>query len=409
MTAASHWARIAIAVVCVVCACAAPKRAVFQAREDGKAVAQAAPASAPAATKPAPRRASGLVIVRLASLEGALEIDARDSAGRHHKLRRSKNGLVVDGASSAELLLTSDSGASVEVGGARYAGRVRVRVATSGEWWIENEVDLEDYVAGVVAKELGFGEVPREAWRAQAIAARSYALAALEERGARRSDPYLFDSVRDQAYGGRPQPRNAKERASVESLLEAVQSTRGLVLTERGECVDARYHASCGGRTANGRDVFPELRATSLQSVACAPCARDASAAWTWTASAEQLRDFAHKLAVGERVTRITPTRVDASERWLEVELQGDRASRRLRFEELRRAFGPDKLRSARIVDTWPKVGAEISGGLLFRGAGFGHGAGLCQRGARARAREGWSAERILAHYYSGARIEDRR
>lgn len=363
----------------------------------------------PPGVKAAPRRASGRVTIRLASLSGAREIETVDAAGARHVLRRADGRLTVDGEATAEFALEARPGASVAVASARYPGTVRVRTDSAGEWLVENEVDLEDYVRGVVAKEMGFGDVPREAWRAQAIAARSYALAALDERGARRADPYLFDGVRDQAYIGCPQPRNERERKSVDALTAAVRSTSGLALMENHRYLDARYHASCGGRTAEGSTVFPELRSECFQGAECAPCAKDPNSGWEWTASGAALDQFALRAGVGAHVKRIHPTRVDASQRWIEVDVVGDRTTRRMRFEELRRELGRDKLRSARILDTWPKGSDEIRGGMLFRGAGSGHGVGLCQRGAQALAREGWSAERILAHYYGGASIEERR
>ncbi len=361
-----------------------------------------------AATAPR-RRASGPVSVRLSSLEALPRLELVDGDGTRHIATRAASKVRTASGEHAQLELKAAPGRPIEVGALRFSGAVRVQVGRDGQWEIFNELDLEPYVACVVARELGFGDLPAQAWRAQAIAARSYAVANLEQRSAARPDPYLFDGVRDQAYAGLPLPRNARERESLERLMAAVASTRGSILLEEGACVDARYSASCGGATADGRAVFPELRSTCLASVACAPCAASADSRWSWTAPTEALEKLARERGLGARVVRLEVLRRDSSGRWLEVELVGDARSQRLRFEELRRELGREKLRSARILDTWPGLGEHLSGGLLFRGAGRGHGAGLCQLGALEFARRGWSAERILQHYYPGSGIEDRR
>ena len=71
----------------------------------------------------------------------------------------------------------------------------------------------------------------------------------------------------------------------------------------------------------------------------------------------------------------------------------------------LRAAFGFTRLKSGLIDKLWPAAGEEIVDGLYFSGRGRGHGVGLCQVGARDYARQGWSADQILAHYYAGAQV----
>ncbi len=379
------------------------------------AAAEPAPRTAPTST-PVPReaalvrrRASGTVTVRL-SVPASATLEFSDARGARRNARRVGGEVALDDRPPRQSVeVAAGDGRTIAIGSGAYRGSLRISVEPSGEWRIENQVELEDYVLGVVARELGFGDRPREAWRAQAIAARSYALANLEQRGAARRDPYLFDGVRDQAYGGEPQPANAREGSSLERLREALRSTAGLVLLESDEYVDARYHSSCGGRTADGRSVFPELRSSCLSSVACEPCASSDAVKWSWTARRDELNALARAHELGDELVSLAPLERDGSQRWLAVELVGDRSTKRLRFEELRRALGRDKLRSALVLGLWPKAGEKLSTGLAFRGAGFGHGAGLCQQGALEYARRGWSAEQILAHYFPGARIEDRR
>jgi stage II sporulation protein D len=269
-----------------------------------------------------------------------------------------------------------------------------------------NRLDLEQYVAGVLAAEVVLWSAMPAELEAQAIAARSYAVAALEDRRRVHRDPWLLAGVRDQAYAGLlPEA----DRSLEGRLRAAVERTRGRVLVERGRVVDARFHAACGGATADGRSVFPEADFDCLRSVACEPCASERAAIWSTTAVPAALARAAESAGVGSRLTGLEPARRDPSGRWLEVELRGERGTRVVRFEELRGALGPDAVRSARVVRTWPHAGEAIEAGLYLEGRGRGHGVGLCQNGAHGYARMGWTSARILDHYYPGARVADAR
>lgn len=108
-----------------------------------------------------------------------------------------------------------------------------------------NDVDMENYLKGVVPSEMPSSwEI--EALKAQAIAARSYAIANLGKRGSLGFD--LKDTPEDQAYGG----------ASVETTRtnSAVDETSGLVLTYNYKVISAFYSASAGGQTINAKDVW---------------------------------------------------------------------------------------------------------------------------------------------------------
>ncbi len=108
-----------------------------------------------------------------------------------------------------------------------------------------NEVNLEDYIKGVVPSEMPSGW-ELEALKAQAIAARSYALANLGKRASLGYD--LKDTPEDQAYGG----------ASAETVKtnRAVDDTNGLVLTYNYKVVSAFYSASAGGQTVTAKEAW---------------------------------------------------------------------------------------------------------------------------------------------------------
>ena len=127
-------------------------------------------------------------------------------------------------------------------------------VATKGKWYrgelvvynfnkkltVINILPLEMYLLGVVPSEMP-SSWNYEAHKAQAIAARSYAIANLNKHGTRSYD--LLDTPADQAYGG--------ASAEKKNTNQAVVDTKGIVLTYKGKVIPAYYHASSGGQTIN--------------------------------------------------------------------------------------------------------------------------------------------------------------
>jgi stage II sporulation protein D len=146
-------------------------------------------------------------------------------------------------------------GAPIVWDGSAYHGVLVVRSA-GGRLSVVDAVDLEDYVRGVVGREMPF-RWPIDALEAQAVAARSYALATL--RPGRRFD--LFADDRSQVYGG--------VGAETDRTLEATDQTAGRILTFDGHVATTYFFSTSGGRTADVRDVWPGLGAVPyLRSVA---------------------------------------------------------------------------------------------------------------------------------------------
>lgn len=130
--------------------------------------------------------------------------------------------------------------------GKSYRGEIELVLSTkSGKLSVVNLVSMEEYLFGVVPHEMPSGW-PLEALKAQAVAARTYATV---NRGKYKADGFdLVDTNMDQAYGG-----IASEAAST---TQAVQETRGMVLTYGGAVVTAYYHSSSGGHTENNENVW---------------------------------------------------------------------------------------------------------------------------------------------------------
>jgi stage II sporulation protein D len=142
----------------------------------------------------------------------------------------------------------------------RYRGRLLLFLNDRGSLNLINELTVEEYLRGVVPKELGPELYPRlEALKAQTVAARTYALRHLDEFRSEGFD--LCAGVRCQVYGGMDAEHPLSDRA--------VAETEGQILLWRDELVEAYYSATCGGHTEDAEVIFPWLRAPYLRGVPC--------------------------------------------------------------------------------------------------------------------------------------------
>ncbi len=152
-------------------------------------------------------------------------------------------------SSSAPVSFASDNEVSTPVryNDRPYRGRIEVFTNLRGTLTVVNELGLEDYVRGVVANELSPGGYPAlEALKAQAVAARTYAL---KNRGQFMSQGYdLLPTTRSQVYRGLTSENPLSTKA--------VDETRGLIATYNGEPINALYTSTCGGRTEDSENIF---------------------------------------------------------------------------------------------------------------------------------------------------------
>jgi stage II sporulation protein D len=143
-----------------------------------------------------------------------------------------------------------------------YRGILEARVNKSGRLQVINEIDMEDYLKGVVPNEMGPGVFPElQALMAQAVAARTYIVANLGQFSEEGYD--ICDGPQCQVYRGPGSEHPLTD--------QAVEETRGLVLTWEGRPINAMYTSTCGGHTEDGHLVFPEMKAPYLKGVPCYP------------------------------------------------------------------------------------------------------------------------------------------
>ncbi|NUM88669.1 MAG: SpoIID/LytB domain-containing protein [Bdellovibrionales bacterium] len=265
-------------------------------------------------------------------------------------------------------------------------------VAQGSQCLVVNTVDMEKYLAGLVNKEMQ-GSWPIEALKAQAVAARSYALFQI---GKNRQELWDVDATTiDQVYDG-PRSETAKSN-------RAVEQTRHEVLTWNDETIKAFYHANCGGRTET------EVWGGSHPWMASVTCPwhgkRENGIRWKFRAGLDRLdrslRKLAQELTPGFlRVASVEPGRVNGSRRLREIVLRdAEGRSARVPAATFRATLGNTQVKSTRF--SVKSNGREVE--LL--GDGFGHGAGMCQVGAKVMAQNGRSYRQILSHYYPLARL----
>lgn len=165
-------------------------------------------------------------------------------------------------AARALLVLPAADGRPIQAGEPTYRGVLEILITPSRELKVVNVLNLEDYLKGVVPKELGphlYGEL--EALKAQAVAARTYLEA---NRGQFSEDGYdICDSARCQVYGGMQAEHPLSDMA--------VEQTAGLIATYQGKPINALYTATCGGHTEDLSNVFREMQGPYLRGVTCYP------------------------------------------------------------------------------------------------------------------------------------------
>lgn len=276
---------------------------------------------------------------------------------------------------------------------------LRVETGPRGSGRVE-AIDLESYVRDVVVGEISVGArdgaLAEDVYAAQAIIARTYALAV---RGRHAADGFdLCSTTHCQVYA-RDQWRRSRWAAQVDA---AVARTRGQYLASGGRPIEAVFHAHCGGHTSTAAEVWRSAGASYLRGVPDPYCVREQAGDWSSRLDLETLRTALNRrprTEVGGRLDGIQVLRRDGGGRVVELALSGDR-SPVVTAEDFRLAVigaaGASRMRSARLDI------AREGPDLVFTGRGSGHGVGLCQIGLIGRIRAGHSVAQTLAAYYAG-------
>jgi len=283
--------------------------------------------------------------------------------------------------------LAPERGRVLSLDGRTLAGSFRF-IVNENRLAVVNIVPAETYLGGVLPHEMP-ANWPIEALKAQAVAARTYALYSRRERTREPWD--VVSTVDDQVY------RGGKAPAAIE---KAVAATRGQALLHKGKLFPAFFHSTCGGSTIKPSLALNRSGFDFIGDRPCAFCANSPHYRWrTWMSSAEVAAGLEAAGVPAEARLRAISLRPGGKEGGLlaVVEWEGGRVE--LDVAEFRRALGRMEIKSGRFTCV------AMNDGFFFFGSGLGHGAGMCQYGAAELARRGRTYAEILQYYYQETEI----
>lgn len=320
-----------------------------------------------------------------------------------------------------------------------YDGEMEVRCDEEGRLQLINVLPLETYLEGVLPGEMS-PRFPLEALKAQAIAARTFFLYNFGR--IHREDFYdVCDDVHCQVYVG------MDNRAP--AVVKAIKATRGLVLTYNDELCLTPYSAVCGGHTENAENVWDgngrpyllgvyehqdeqkianvldlsreESARKWIESTPKVHCNIALAGVPSFAAYSQNYFRWEKRMSRSEieknlkekmnisigRLKDILPLRRGVSGRLITVLACGTQDTIRVNKElNIRTAFSAEPLYSACFLVKKTSSSDSLDPVYVFKGAGWGHGVGMCQIGASMLALQGMSCDDILAHYYKGTKVK---
>ncbi len=300
------------------------------------------------------------------------------------------NGIMVNHAVyPARMVTVVFSGGMIRINGKLLRGHLEITNENNRDLIVVNQINLESYVAGLVNAEMPHNW-PLEALKAQAVVARTYALWQKDKHLDQYYD--MENGVMDQVYKGVDSENNRG--------WEAVNATRGQIITYDGKPILAMYHSICGGETENSEDAigykYPYLRA-----VKCSFCRIAPHFFWTYDLRMSTLAD--RMIARGYNLSAVEGFSIvkrSRTQRVMTARIVTNHGIIDLDGVTLRSIVGYDKLRSTLF---WIQVRDNT---IFFHGRGFGHGVGMCQWGADGMAKKGYTYRQIIHYYYQHVHIQ---
>lgn len=268
-----------------------------------------------------------------------------------------------------------------------------------------DEIGLEDYVVGVVAAEMP-ASFELEALKAQAVAARTYGLAHLEQFGGDSSPgakgANLTDTTDCQVYISKDDRFENWPSDKCEEywnkIVEAVYSTSGQVLTYEGKLVmRPHYFSTSSGNTEDAADVF-NVNVPYLKSVKSAG------------------EEGSPKYITEKTISYVEFANV-VNSKYSDANINWNNLKKEISIEERSEAGTVKKIKLGKVTVTGSNVRAMFSltssnfdieidnNNIKITCYGYGHGVGMSQFGSNARAKEGMSYIEILKHYYTATEI----
>jgi stage II sporulation protein D len=294
----------------------------------------------------------------------------------------------------------------------RFPGTLHVRRSDDGTLTITVALPFDRYLEGIAEVPPSW---PKAALEAQAIAARSYALATTGWSGdeGENLDQPICATTSCQVYRGIPVPPDPTYRRWV----RAVRRTDGKVLVQDGRIATTVYFSTSNGRTYTNEEIFGSTPLPYLRSVVERDDGASPTSRWRVRLPFHDLAQFLRASGLWPRGRAISHARPHATS----LTIRGGGASRSIDAGALRDAvntwapclhpgrYPPESPKGTlplTIPSRWLHL-SSIGRALVVTGRGWGHGVGMVQWGAYGKARRGLSASDILAYYYGGLRPED--
>lgn len=266
-----------------------------------------------------------------------------------------------------------------------------------------DEMELEEYIKGVVASEMP-AAFHIEALKAQAIAARTYALTRIERFKSGHPDHIaasLCTGVHCQAYLTLEELEQVHGRGWIieywPKINQAVDETKNMVVTFEGELIDAMFHSASGGMTEDSENVFatakPYLRSVSSPNEESAPKFKG-SITMSFNDFVKKIQEVVPNIKITKRnVTQVIKVADKSETGRIKKLMIGDKI---IEGRDFRTLFN--------LNSTNFKINL-IGDNIEIETIGNGHGIGMSQWGANGMAKNGSSYEEILKHYYQGVEI----
>jgi len=281
-----------------------------------------------------------------------------------------------------KILIIPEAYELLSVQGKKYRGAIQL-IQDEGKITVINIVPLEEYIYSVVPAEVSKGW-PMDALKAQAVAARTYAMCRMAVRG-----DYEFDlncGQSDQVYGG--------YEAEKEQTTRAVDETKGEILTYEGEPILCYFHSNSGGKTEDAFSAFG-LKRPYLKSVPD-PYSKNAPGyRWVLRISTRELqRRLSNKGYNVSGIHDVVVSSKTSTGRVKSIKVFHSGGVVSIPGNDFRWKVDSTMMRST--LFTVHKEGNYIT----FSGYGYGHGVGLSQWGCYRMAQMGRDYKEILAYYY---------
>ncbi|MEA3506523.1 MAG: SpoIID/LytB domain-containing protein, partial [Elusimicrobiota bacterium] len=307
-----------------------------------------------------------------------------------YPVEASAEGIDIAGQSLSDLMriVSRDGDEFLTVNGRWYRDTVIIK-KTAGGLTAINELGIDGYLFGVLPVEVSPGW-PIESLKAQAVVSRTYVV---NNIGKYENDGYdLSSDVFSQMYRG-VEVENSKSN-------RAVAETAGRVLTYKGDLAKAYFFSSCGGYTASSKEVWGN-DIPYMRGVTCPYCKDSPRYRWEEKVSPATIKEALNKRGynIGDVKDIEFLSRADSGRiRDMVIVHSGGKTA--ITGHKFRMAVGPNIIKSTMMsIDRSKK-------NFLFYGRGWGHGAGMCQWGAKGQAEAGKSYKDILKFYFPGTEVK---